>query len=700
MRRLICFVVALSTVLSLAAPAPAQDAATKPSATGKPPAATKPAPSGTKPAATLVDDDWAAALVKADPLAAKTAVTLADLRAALADPRRADSVIKLHFARAELTEDERVAFLREALAGTSLEARRQAAHELENRNLLGTVVARELLAKLKGKDAADYAPFVGALARCPVAWSDAPKEYVRAVLEALSSSDAQTAEAARSQLKVWGADAVPDLLEALQSDDAKLHQAAATGLGIIVGRRAGLPDIAFLPKTPGAGATKPLKSSSPAERPTVAKGAPVGAMAQKHAERVVEEEKPEMVRVYYGTNRELVERRPDPRFRLYGLPVVFLVVAYLTFRTIRRSITEKTFRTGFRAVFVTASSLGVTVFLAMLWMQAMRESLTETSGVVYGPKREQGGGMHYGYCDVSIPPTHKVGHVETPIFTTEDENEHVVLKHNEELEQAAFYKQVKGLLAHLPPDERSCFVFVHGYNVSFEKAAKRTAQIHFDLQFAGVPMFYSWPSRAAVRSYFSDRNEIGYSAEHVKNFLLDAARKLDAKRIHVIAHSMGADAVSRAIVAMGDQGQIFDQIVLAAPDVDADVFREQIAPRMQKVAKRTTVYCSRNDWALHASYAFNDSVRLGDSSRGIVVIDGMDTIDASDIDTDLLGHSYYGDCLTLLSDVQLLIQKNLPPIDRRLSQRTLEKAMYWTFGKEAAADAGSPRMTAEPPALK
>lgn len=700
MRRLICFVVALSTVLSLASPAPAQDAATKPSATGKPPAATKPAPSGTKPAATLVDDDWAAALVKADPLAAKTTVTLADLRAALADPRRADSVIKLHFARAELTEDERVAFLREALAGTSLEARRQAAHELDSRGFLGAVVARELLAKLKGKAAAEYAPYVGVLARCPVAWNDAPKEYVRAVLEALSSSDVQTAEAARSQLKVWGADAVPDLLGALKSEDEKLRQAAATGLGVIVGRRAGLPDIAFLPKTPGPGATKPLKSSSPAERPTVAKGAPVGAMAQKHAERVVEEEKPEMVRVYYGTNRELVERRPDPRFRLYGLPVVFLVVAYLTFRTIRRSITEKTFRTGFRAVFATTASLGVTVFLAMLWMQAMRESLTETSGAVYGPKREQGGGMHYGYCDVSIPPTHKVGHVETPIFTTEDENEHVVLKHNEELEQAAFYKQVKGLLAHLPPDERSCFVFVHGYNVSFEKAAKRTAQIHFDLQFAGVPMFYSWPSRAAVRSYFSDRNEIGYSAEHVKNFLLDAARKLDAKRIHVIAHSMGADAVSRAIVAMGEQGQIFDQIVLAAPDVDADVFREQIAPRMQKVAKRTTVYCSRNDWALHASYAFNDSVRLGDSSRGIVVIDGMDTIDASDIDTDLLGHSYYGDCLTLLSDVQLLIQKNLPPIDRRLSQRTLEKAMYWTFGKEAAADAGIPRTTAEPPALK
>ncbi|MGC3972544.1 MAG: alpha/beta hydrolase [Pirellulales bacterium] len=652
----------------------------------KPAASPSASPSSTKPATAPAEEDWAAALVKADPLAKKQPITLDDLRTALADAKRADYVLELHFARAELTEDERQAILVEALGHKSAEVRRQAVRELDRRSLLAEVVAQELLAKLKGKGAAEYRDFVGALARCNVAWIDAPKEYVRAVVEALSSSDTQTAEAARAQLKAWGADAVPDLLELLKSEDEKLRQAAAAALGVIVDARAPSRGVGAL-ELPGAGV--PPSAPDRVQPATVAKGAPVGAAAmQKHSERSVEEEKPEMVRVYYGTNRELVDVRPDPRFRLYGLPAVFLLLAYLTYRTIRRSITERSARTVMRAVFSTAFSLGATVFLAFLWTQALRESLTETSGVVYGPRREQGGGMHYGYCDVSIPPTHKVGHVETPIFSIEDENEHVLLRRNEELQQAEFYKQVKGLLAHLPPEERSCFVFVHGYNVSFEKAAKRTAQIHKDLEFDGVPMFYSWPSRAALRSYFSDRNEISYSAEHIKNFLLDAARKLDAKRIHVIAHSMGADAVSRAIAAMGDQDQIFDQIVLAAPDVDADVFREQIAPRMQKVAKRTTVYCSRNDWALHASYAFNDSVRLGDSSRGVVIIDGMDTIDASDIDTDLLGHSYYGDCLMLLGDVQQLIEKNLPPIERRLSQRPLEKAIYWTFGKESQTPAG------------
>jgi hypothetical protein len=94
------------------------------------------------------------------------------------------------------------------------------------------------------------------------------------------------------------------------------------------------------------------------------------------------------------------------------------------------------------------------------------------------------------------------------------------------------------------------------------------------------------------------------------------------------------------------------------------------------------MYCSKNDWALHASKRFNDSRRAGDSNGGPLVASGLDTVDASDMDTELLGHSYYGNCLPLLNDLRLLIEQNRPPADRNLEPlfETPERP-YWIFAR-------------------
>jgi esterase/lipase superfamily enzyme len=143
---------------------------------------------------------------------------------------------------------------------------------------------------------------------------------------------------------------------------------------------------------------------------------------------------------------------------------------------------------------------------------------------------------------------------------------------------------------------------------------------------------------------------------------------------------MGADATCRAIAELGEQGKIFDQIILAAPDIDRDVFRLQLAPRMAQSANRMTMYCSKNDLALMASNTFNDAPRAGDSRGGALVVKEVDTIDASGIDTDLLGHSYYGDCLPILEDVRQLVLSHLAPSDRKLRPWPVEnELMYWTL---------------------
>ena len=258
------------------------------------------------------------------------------------------------------------------------------------------------------------------------------------------------------------------------------------------------------------------------------------------------------------------------------------------------------------------------------------------------------------------------------------------------LEESAFYDEVRAALRGKPANQQDCFVFVHGYNVTFEKAARRTAQIHFDLEFPGLPIFFSWPSRGSFADYALDRAEVeSRTWQDIQKFLVDVAKRANARRVHVLAHSMGADAVSRAVRELGPEGQIFDQIVLAAPDIDRRVFLEEIAPRLGQHAQRATLYCSRNDLALFFSRYWNSPgdplPRAGDSTTGPIILRGLDTVDASSIRTDLLGHSYYGDCVPLLKDVGLLLKEGLAPDQRRLEVQVAEDAapdqprLYWVF---------------------
>jgi hypothetical protein len=52
------------------------------------------------------------------------------------------------------------------------------------------------------------------------------------------------------------------------------------------------------------------------------------------------------------------------------------------------------------------------------------------------------------------------------------------------------------------------------------------------------------------------------------------------------------------------------------------------------------------------------------------------------MDTELLGHSYYGNCLPLLRDVRLLIEENRQPQERDLQAITEVEALpVWTFAE-------------------
>lgn len=151
-------------------------------------------------------------------------------------------------------------------------------------------------------------------------------------------------------------------------------------------------------------------------------------------------------------------------------------------------------------------------------------------------------------------------------------------------------------------DAGAALVFVHGYNVSFSAAAYSTAQLAYDLKFAGVPMFFSWPANSDgnILSYFNDTADGAASVGDLKLFLKDVKLRLKPTKYILIAHSHGNQIVLNALNELAAEEptlrNMFDAIVFASPDVDAVEF-QRIAARVRPLAKTATLYASSDDAA-------------------------------------------------------------------------------------------------------
>jgi esterase/lipase superfamily enzyme len=293
-----------------------------------------------------------------------------------------------------------------------------------------------------------------------------------------------------------------------------------------------------------------------------------------------------------------------------------------------------------------------------------------------------------GVVTVSIPPGHKEGIIERPSWywpRNEDPAKDFVLKELRVTKSNDFYEELRGAFGRRADDDRSAFVYIHGFNVTFDDAAYATAQIVFDLDFKGVPMMFSWPSQGKVLAYDGDQETVDFSAPNLQGFLERVARETGAKRIHLMAHSMGNRLLTRALselVRQPDIQPLFDNVIMASPDLNAQLFT-RLWPKIKIAAKRFTLYASSDDRALAASRTSKGGstfTRLGEGGPNIVVIPGLDTIDASGIDTSELGHSYEFTCKPVRLDLGKLIGKGSPPDKRELHENhTQEGLAYWRF---------------------
>ena len=216
---------------------------------------------------------------------------------------------------------------------------------------------------------------------------------------------------------------------------------------------------------------------------------------------------------------------------------------------------------------------------------------------------------------VSIPPgnARKIGEVAWPKrLPSNPATDFATLKANEISRDDAR----KWLTASVRKSrDGSVLVFIHGFNNRFEDSVYRFAQIVQDSGIASTPVLVTWPSRASLLAYGYDRESTNYTRNALEMLFQYLAKDVRVKEVSILAHSMGnwlaLEALRQMAIRNNGLPAKFENVMLASPDVDVDVFRQQISD-MGKQHPKFTLFVSRDDRALAVSRrVWGDVARLG-----------------------------------------------------------------------------------------
>lgn len=267
--------------------------------------------------------------------------------------------------------------------------------------------------------------------------------------------------------------------------------------------------------------------------------------------------------------------------------------------------------------------------------------------------------IHFGHCRISVPTNHLVGDI------TFSQNPRASSHQNYKfLQQRSM--QEEELTALLKSFSNDVLVFVHGFNVPFEQAVLRAAQIKYDLKFKGEILLVSWPAGANGNSYMIHKTYAENKNNTFKSYFL-IHRMVDIlvqsqHKAHILVHSMGHQVFLPGMVSyfqkkpdIAQQAPIFAEGIFHAPDI-ATQTAALYFKTIHQYFDRTTVYCSHKDYAITASQLYNEDQRLGHCFN----LENTDVINVSLLheqlqSLDYLGHSYYASRALLGDMFQVLL---------------------------------------------
>ena len=224
-------------------------------------------------------------------------------------------------------------------------------------------------------------------------------------------------------------------------------------------------------------------------------------------------------------------------------------------------------------------------------------------------------------------------------------------------------------------------LFIHGYSNTFKDAIARGIFLSQATNYPGIILVWSWPSDGWAPSYGFDVEAASWSANHLAPLISALVKAVPDVKFDVLAHSLG----NRLLLYILEFGHVpashFDSIAFAAPDVASDIFVQSVA-NIGLAAPLQTLYASNSDAALFASSIINSPYegrirRAGYGGSDILIMKGIESVDATNARTGIINHSYIFDDPKVTSDLTQIVDDQKHAKDRGLEIRHRGTEQYW-----------------------
>lgn len=265
---------------------------------------------------------------------------------------------------------------------------------------------------------------------------------------------------------------------------------------------------------------------------------------------------------------------------------------------------------------------------------------------------ERARSIDFAHIIVSIPPdaNRKKGDVQWPKRLPGNPATDFVTVKVDDMDLAEAKSWFHKRLQQTP--KRQALVFIHGFNNRFDDAVYRFAQIVHDSDANVVPILFTWPSRGSILDYGYDRESTNYSRDALESLLRALSDDPSVGEVSILAHSMGNWVALEALRQMAIRDKRVSpkikNVMLAAPDVDVDVFRRQLVD-LGPDRPNITLFVSQDDRALgFSSRVWGNVQRLGqidatkEPYRSEFAADKITVLDLTKLKTDdALNHAKF-----------------------------------------------------------
>ncbi len=275
-------------------------------------------------------------------------------------------------------------------------------------------------------------------------------------------------------------------------------------------------------------------------------------------------------------------------------------------------------------------------------------------------EHSRGNHPHFSLVSVSVPPHHRPGVIERASIGQNTAGLHFAIQSWQDLNQSAFLEEIAARASN--GGGRDILLYVHGYDITLDEARFRTAQLVADSGFGGIPALFTWDSisRSGLAAYEADKESATAARDELERLILCLSNTHGVGRVHILAHSMGAWLAMEslrgvAIAGHPDLDGKLGEVMLAAPDIDFNVFAQQLS---RVGPEHVTVFVSSTDRALALSSRIaGDRPRLGGldpnnpQSREALEALGVSIYDLSRLNTDFVGHNTFAETPSVVRQI-------------------------------------------------